>query len=201
MEIILGILIATILIGLPTWLILKIMKKAELDTTIYSPEEVSKKLQDAFYLSNWGLELSFGGVLLLFTLMFCDIQDTLKFIFPVGSVTIGLVLFFIGRIKLGLTSRYLNFCNRERTQTEEALLEKMINIENEAMHANRINTIARLTPNKLDDITSLKNNKGIIQSFARLGKTYTKKNVLKKHWPIISIILTIILSIIITIVQ
>ena len=200
MEIILGILFAAILIGLPTWLILKIMKKAELDTTIYSPEKIEKKLQDAFYLSNWGLELSFGGTL-LFALMFCDIQDTLKFIFPIGSVTLGLVLFFIGRIQLGLTSRYLNFCNRERTQTEEAFLEDMINIENEAMHANRINTIARLTPNKLDDIASLKSNKGIIQSFTNLGKTYTKKNVLKKHWPIISIILTIILSIIITIVQ
>lgn len=52
MEIILGILIAAILIGLPTWLILKIMKKAEQDTTIYSPEEITKKLQDGFFLSN-----------------------------------------------------------------------------------------------------------------------------------------------------
>lgn len=198
MEIILGILIAAILIGLPTWLILKIMKKAEQDTTIYSPEEITKKLQDGFFLSNWGLELSFGGVL-LFALMFCDIHDTLKFILPIGSVTLGLVLFFIGRIKIGITSRYLNFCNRERTQTEKAFLEDIINIENTAMHANGINTITRLTPNKLDDIASLKNNKGIIQGFTNLGKTYTRKNVLKKHWPIISMILILVLSIIITI--
>lgn len=198
MEIILGILIAAILIGLPTWLILKIMKKAEQDTTIYSPEEITKKLQDGFFLSNWGLELSFGGVL-LFALMFCDIHDTLKFILPIGSVTLGLVLFFIGRIKLGITSRYLNFCNRERTKAEEVFLENIIDIENAAMHANGINTIARLTPNKLDDIASLKNNKGIIQGFTNLGKTYTRKNVLKKHWPIISMILILVLSIIITI--
>lgn len=198
MEIILGILIAAILIGLPTWLILKIMKKAEQDTTIYSPEEITKKLQDGFFLSNWGLELSFGGVL-LFALMFCDIHDTLKFILPIGSVTLGLVLFFIGRIKIGITSRYLNFCNRERTKAEEVFLENIIDIENVAMHANGINTIARLTPNKLDDIASLKNNKGIIQGFTNLGKTYTRKNVLKKHWPIISMILILVLSIIITI--
>ena len=145
MEIILGILIAAILIGLPTWLILKIIKKTEQDTTIYSPEEITKKLQDAFYLSNWGLELSFGGVL-LFALMFCDIHDTLKFILPIGFVTLGLVLFFIGRIKIGITSRYLNFCKRERTQTEKAFLEDIINIENTAMYANGINTITRLTP-------------------------------------------------------
>ncbi|MCG4712203.1 hypothetical protein L0P28_15750, partial [Dorea formicigenerans] len=40
---------------------------------------------------------------------------------------------------------------------------------------------------------------GIISGYMEVGRVYTGKNILKNHWPIISIIVAILISIVITI--
>ena len=96
MELIISLVISAVLLGVPTWLIVRAVKKAEKNTIVYSPEEVTQRLKKGFFLSNWGIELAFGSVL-SFALMFCDIHIVIKFAIPIGSVIVGLIMFFIGR--------------------------------------------------------------------------------------------------------
>lgn len=54
MDIIISLLIVSVLIGIPTWLIVHTVNKADKSTIIYSPEEVTRRLRKGFYLSFWG---------------------------------------------------------------------------------------------------------------------------------------------------
>ena len=45
MDIINSLLIVLVLIGIPTWLIVRTINKADKNTIVYSPEEVTKKLR------------------------------------------------------------------------------------------------------------------------------------------------------------
>ena len=56
MDIIIPLLIVSVLIGIPTWLIVHTVNKADKSTIIYSPEEVTRRLHKGFYLSFWGIE-------------------------------------------------------------------------------------------------------------------------------------------------
>ena len=51
MDKIIPLLIVSVLIGIPTWLMVRTMNKADKNTIVYSPEEVTKKLRKGFYLS------------------------------------------------------------------------------------------------------------------------------------------------------
>ena len=50
-----------------------------------------------------------------------------------------------------------------------------------------------------DDMLSAMNSTGIISGYMEVGRVYTGKNILKNHWPIISIIVAILISIVITV--
>lgn len=54
MDIIILLLIVSVLIGIPTWLIVHTVNQADKSTIIYSPEEVTRRLRKGFYLSFWG---------------------------------------------------------------------------------------------------------------------------------------------------
>ena len=62
MDIIIPLLIVSVLIGIPTWLIVQTVNKADKSTIIYSPEEVTRRLRKGFYLSFWGMDLLFGAI-------------------------------------------------------------------------------------------------------------------------------------------
>ena len=108
MDIIILLLIVSVLIGIPTWLIVHTVNQADKSTIIYSPEEVTRRLRKGFYLSFWGMDLLFG-----------DLPTVFQFIVPAVAFVVGFIMFFIGRIQVGLMTRYINFCNRERTEFEE----------------------------------------------------------------------------------
>ena len=128
MDIIIPLLIVSVLIGIPTWLIVHTVNKADKSTIIYSPEEVTRRLRKGFYLSFWGMDLLFGAIP-SFVLIFCDLPTVFQFIVPAVAFIVGFIMFFIGRIQVGLMTRYINFCNRERTEFEEWVLQAMLGIE------------------------------------------------------------------------
>ena len=200
MDIIIPLFIVSVLIGIPTWLMIRIMNKADKNTTIYLPEEVTKRLRKGFYLSFWGIDLLFGA-LPSFALIFCDVPTAFQFIVPAVALVVGLIMLFVGRIQVGLMTRYINFCNRERTEFEEWVLQAMLGIEEVAMRRNVINSIAKVTPGVTDDILSAMNSTGIISGYMEVGRVYTGKNILKNHWPIITIIVAILISIVITVIK
>lgn len=183
MDIIIPLLIVSVLIGISTWLMVRTMNKVDKNTIVYSPEDVTKKLRKGFYLSFWGIDLLFGAIP-LFVLILCDFPRVFQ---------------FIGRIQVGIMTRYINFCNRERTEFEEWVLQAMLGIEEVAMRRNGINSITKVIPGVTDDMLSAMNSTGIISGYMEVGRVYTGKNILKNHWPIISIIVAILISIVITV--
>lgn len=78
-------------------------------------------------------------------------------------------------------------------------LEAMLGIEEVAMRRNGINVITKVIPGVTDDMLSAMNSTGIISGYMEVGRVYTGKNILKNHWPIISIIVAILISIVITV--
>lgn len=200
METIVLLLIALAIIGIPSYLIFRIFKKFDENKIVYSPEEVTKRLQRGFYLSYWGLDLLFGG-LLSFIIMFCDVDEVVMFLATVGAVVIGFIVFFVGRMQVGMMTRYINFCNRERTELEEWILQNMLDIEEAAASRNVLNSITKASPGVTDDMISAMNSKDIISGYISVGKIYTGNNIFKNHWPIISIIGIILICVVITIVK
>ena len=191
MDIIIPLLIVSVLIGIPTWLIVHTVNKADKSTIIYSPEEVTRRLRKGFYL--------LFGAIPSFVLILCDLPTVFQFIVPAVAFVVGFIMFFIGRIQVGLMTRYINFCNRERTEFEEWVLQAMLGIEEAAMRRNGINSITKVIPVVTDDMLSAMNSTGIISGYMKVGRVYTGKNILKNHWPIISIIVAILISIVITV--
>ena len=110
MDIIIPLLIVSVLIGIPTWLIVQTVNKADKSTIIYSPEEVTRRtakdsichLGDGFVIWSDSFVCSYT----LRPLWFFNLLFRLQFV-------VGFIMFFIGRIQVGLMSRYINFCNRE----------------------------------------------------------------------------------------
>lgn len=200
MMIIISLMITLVLVGVPTWLIVRNVKKSDESTVVHSPEEVTKRLRKGFYLSNWGIELAFGGIL-SFAIIFCDVPEVFQSIIPMVMVTCGLIVFFVGRMQVGMMTRYLHFCNRERTELEEWVLKAMQGIESAAMKRSRINAITKVTPGVADDMLSAMNSKGVISGYQAVGKVYIGKNIFKNHWPLISIIVLVLFCIVITIIK
>ena len=162
MDIIISLLIVSVLIGIPTWLIVHTVNKADKSTIIYSPEEVTRRLRKGFYLSFWGMDLLFGAIP-SFVLILCDLPTVFQFIVPAVAFIVGFIMFFIGRIQVGLMTRYINFCNRERTEFEEWVLQAMLGIEEAAMRRNGINAITKVISGVTDDMLSAMNSMGIIR--------------------------------------
>ena len=179
MDKIIPLLIVSVLIGIPTWLMVRTMNKADKNTIVYSPEEVTKKLRKGFYLSFWGIDLLFGAIL-SFVLILCDLPRVFRFIVPAVAFVVGFIMFFIGRIQVGLMTRYINFCNRERTEFEEWVLQAMLGIEEAAMRRNGINSITKVTPGVTDDMLSAMNSTSIISGYMEVGRVYTGKKYIKK---------------------
>lgn len=198
MDIIIPLLIVSVFIGIPTWLMARSMNKIDKNTIVYSPEEVTKKLRKGFYRSFWGIDLLFGSIP-SFVLILFDLPSVFQFIVPAVAFVVGFIMLFIGRIQVGLMTRYINFCNRERTEFEEWVLQAMLGIEEAAMGRNGINSISKVIPGVTDDMLSAMNSTNIIGGYMEVGKVYTGKNILKNHWPIFSIIVVILISIVIAV--
>lgn len=198
MDIIIPLFIVLVFIGIPTWLMARSMNKIDKNTIVYSPEEVTKKLRKGFYRSFWGIDLLFGSIP-SFVLILFDLPSVFQFIVPAVAFVVGFIMLFIGRIQVGLMTRYINFCNRERTEFEEWVLQAMLGIEEAAMGRNGINSITKVIPGVTDDMLSAMNSTNIIGGYMEVGKVYTGKNILKNHWPIFSIIVVILISIVIAV--
>lgn len=195
MEMFIAILISIILIGVPTYLIVRVYKKVDSDETIYTPEEIAKRLKKGYFLTFWGIKMAFGCVP-LFALMFCKVPVVLMFAFPIGFCTIGLVLLFVGMVIVGTGTRYLNNRKRELTPLEEWTLASMNGIQGRAQNRNLANSISRATPGVTDDILSAIGSVGIVSGLFAIGNVYTGKNIFKKFWPIFIIVTILVVAII-----
>ena len=100
MDIIIPLLIVSVLIGIPTWLMVRTMNKVDKNTIVYSPEDVTKKLRKGFYLSFWGIDLLFGAIP-LFVLILCDFPRVFQFIVPAAAFVVGFIMFLLEKFRSG----------------------------------------------------------------------------------------------------
>lgn len=157
-------------------------------------KEMRKKLKIGFLLDFWAIDCFWSA--LIFVVGWLTVSLALKkdneFMGIIALILafVGLVLFAVGRVIIGLQSRKINFCNRKRTPEEEWLLEEMLGIESRAQSANLANNLADITPTQADDILSASNSTGIIRHYFAVGKVYTGKNLLINHWVVLTAVLT-----------
>lgn len=146
-------------------------------------QKMKNNLKIGFLLSRYGIDAFYSA--LLFTILWValiiikpsnnsDILGILMIIF----IVVGFILFFVGRIFVGLQSRKLNlYMDRPRTVEEEWFLNEMINVEKNAARENLANQFAKLTPNKADNIIFASASVGTIKHYFAVGKVYLDKNV------------------------
>ena len=194
MEIVKVILGVAVYLAIPTLIYVHIMKKAEKSTRVYSPDEVTERLRKGFYLFTWGTEFAFSSLLCLIRVFF-DYDS--KIALPATMITLigGFIMLFIGVLKVGLMTRYLNFCNRERTDLEDWCLNAINRAQGRASDNVFFNALSRATPGITDDILQSKENMQVISGFMAVGNVYMGKNFFKKYWPVISVIVFLFITI------
>lgn len=145
-------------------------------------QKMKKNLKIGFLLSRYGIDAFYSA--LLFTILWVviividssnnyDVFGILMMIF----LAVGFVMFFAGRIIVGLQSRKLNlYMDRQRTIEEEWFLNEMINVEKNAARENLANQFAKLTPNNADNIIFASSSVGTIKHYFAVGKIYLGKN-------------------------
>lgn len=182
-----------VIVGIPLLVILPILKKADDNTIIYTPEQVSERFKRGFFLSFWGLDVMYGVVPLIVVSAIFIKNIGLAAGISVGAFFLGVILFFIGRMQVGLTSRYLNFCNRELTPMEQLTLQKLLRMEEAAGYANLVSQITRISPGSKDDVLAAVSASGVIKTYYKVGKLYTGKNLLKNHWTMLVVLILIVI--------
>ena len=147
-------------------------------------EKMKSNLKIGFTLSRWGID-SFWGALIFAILWIVMIiinpkveADYFKII-AIILIFAGMILFFIGRIFVGLQSRKLNFLTgRTRNDEEEWFLQEMLWTEKTAVRLNLANNLAKILPGKADNILIASNSTGVIKHFFNVGKIYMSNNFL-----------------------
>lgn len=194
MILIITLLILTAVIGIPTYIIYKIIKNIDKETITPSSDIIQKKLHNGYLISFWGIDLMFASVpvMICSCYTFFDSRIELAVLAPMLFICIGSILLIIGRVIIGCQTRRINFIKgRERTPLEEWVLGMMSGIESKNTEA-LFTQVARATNNKVDDITSISVGMPIIFKLFEIGKVFTGKNFFKIHWPWILTLLTCI---------
>ena len=146
-------------------------------------KKMKNNLKIGFLLSRYGIDSFYAALIFTISWVLLGISDPSNNYDVFGNlmvifVAVGFVLFFAGRMIVGLQSRKLKlYMDRQRTVEEEWFLSEMIGVEENAISKNFANKFAKLTPNKADDIIFASNSVGIIKHYFAVGKLYLGKNI------------------------
>ena len=207
MTVVISILVLVVIIGLPTWLIVHIMKKAENEKSTPDPETIVKNFKKGFFLSFWGMDFALGSIPLMISISAWSVltdQDEIYAAFGLGGyLLIAFIILAIGRIIVGYQSRRLNFsASRKRTELENYAVDGLLHdVEAKNGRANLMYGVARITNNTIDDIAAVTANMGILSAYSRIGKKFTGDNFLKNHWPWIPVLLLTAVFVVMTIIH
>lgn len=199
MILIITLLVLIAIIGIPTYIIYKIIKNIDKEIITPSSDIIQKKLHNGYLISFWGIDLMFASVpvMICSAIAFFDSKIEFSVIAPVLFMIIGSILLIIGRVIIGCQTRRINFIKgRERTQLEELVWKTMSHIE--GSNTALTTQVTKITDNKIDDIAGIAIGGPIIFEFFQIGKVFTGKNFFKIHWPWILAVLVCISLIVIS---
>ena len=206
--IIIGIMIAVILIGVPTFFITRVWKSAEKETDLPPEETISGNLTKGFRLMSWGMDLAFGSaaIMIASSVWAAGADDygmserlPIAVLTAVAVCMIGFILLFVGRTEVGAQTRILEHAKgRERTPLEDYVLIAMGSIEsgNAVILAGQV---ARMTGNKVDDVAAATAGAGIIFRMRKLSKLFIGNSFFKNHWPLLPVIALTLLFIVLSV--
>ncbi len=150
---------------------------------------VKNKLKNGFTTARWGIDLCFGALFIAIALIVLAIAkgkiDLLKMLLiPLGMCIVGIIVFAIGRVMVGLQSRKLNLhTDRPLTEEERWFVGSMLEMENTGAGVNFVNSVTRVTDGKADDIAAGAAAAVVTGRFFKIGKKYMRRNFFFNRLP------------------
>lgn len=169
-------------------------------------ESVKNKLKSSFTIARWGVDLCLGALFIAIALIISAIRkDSTKLIkvlmIPFIMCIVGLIVFAIGRVMVGLQSRKLNLhMDRPLSEEERWFVGCMLEIEETGAGVNFYNSAARRSSGSGDDIVAGAAATAIINKFFKIGKKYMGRNFLLNRLPAIASLAAAIVIVIMSIV-
>ena len=169
-------------------------------------KSVKIKLKSSFTIARWGIDICLGAlfiaIALIISALIKDGTELIKVLMiPFVMCVVGLIVFAIGRVMVGLQSRKLNLhMDRPLTEEERWFVGCMLEMEEKGAGVNFFNSAARSSSSSGDDIIAGAAATAIIGKFFKIGKKYMGRNFLFNRLPVIASLAAAIVIAIIAIV-
>ena len=153
-------------------------------------ESAKRKLKNGFTIARWGVDICIGALFIAIALIVSaltkDGNGLIKMlIIPLVMCVVGLIVFAIGRVMVGLQSRKLNLhTNRPLTEEERWFVSCMLEIEEKGSGVSFFNSAARVSAGDGDDIVAGAVATAITSKFFKIGKKYMGRNFLFNRLPV-----------------
>ena len=165
-------------------------------------EFVKSKLKRGFTIARWGVDICLGALFIAIALIISaltkDGADLIKLLMiPFVMCIVGLIVFAVGRVMVGLQSRKLNLhTDRPLTEEERWFVSCMLEMEEKGAGANFFNSVTRVTGGSGDDVVAGAVATAIIGSFFKIGKKYMGRSFLLNRLPaIVSLVIAIVIAV------
>lgn len=165
-------------------------------------ESVKRNLKRGFTIARWGIDICLGALFVVIALIISafikDSSNILnRLMIPFGMCVVGLCIFVIGRVLVGLQSRKLNFyMDRPLTEEERWFVSCMLEIEQSGSGVNFTNSVASASNSRVDDIAAGAASTAVVGRFFKIGKKYMGRSFLFNRLPaIVSLIAAVVIVI------
>lgn len=165
-------------------------------------ESIKRKLKSGFTIARWGVDICLGALFIAIALVISvltkDGADLIKMLMiPFVMCMIGLIVFAIGRVMVGLQSRKLNLhMDRPLTEEERWFVGCMLEMEEKGAGVNFFNSVARATSGSGDDIVAGAVATAIVDRFFKIGKKYMGRSFLFNRLPaMLSLAVAIVIAV------
>lgn len=162
-------------------------------------ESAKRKLKNGFTIARWGVDICIGALFIAIALIVSaltkDGNGLIKMlIIPFVMCLVGLIVFAIGRIMVGLLSRKLNLhTDRPLTEEERWFVSCMLEIEEKGSGVSFFNSAARVSNGDGDNIVAGAVATAITSKFFKIGKRYMGRSFLLNRLPaIVSLAIAIV---------
>lgn len=165
-------------------------------------KSVKSKLKCGFTIARWGVDICLGALFIAIALTISaltkDGTDLIKMLMiPFVMCIVGLIVFAIGRVMVGLQARKLNLhTDRPLTEEERWFVSCMLEMEEKGAGVNFFNSATRVTSGSGDDVVAGAVATAIVGRFFKIGKTYMGRSFLLNRLPaIVSLVIAIVIAV------
>lgn len=163
-------------------------------------QSIKSKLKSGFTIARWGIDICLGALFIVIALavsgyMKGSIEIIKMLMIPFIMCIIGIIVFVIGRVIVGLQSRELNLHTDRPLHDEESwFVACMLELEETGAGANFINSAARVSGGSGDNIAAGAAAAAVTGRFFKIGKKYMGRSLVINRLPaLISLAVAIVI--------